>query len=76
MITKVRHWGQERRRSQGWGSQGDPGGKEGTTLIVPAAEVSSRSPEEQFQSQQQVQQEIIPAPTPGRCQAQLPVIPE
>uniref|UniRef100_A0A8C9PW16 Microfibril associated protein 2 n=3 Tax=Marmotini TaxID=337730 RepID=A0A8C9PW16_SPEDA len=27
-------------------------------------EVSSRSPEEQFQSQQQVQQEVIPAPTP------------
>ncbi|XP_038190954.1 microfibrillar-associated protein 2 isoform X2 [Arvicola amphibius] len=30
----------------------------------PAIEVSPRPPEEQFQSQQQVPQEVIPAPTP------------
>ncbi|XP_029395546.1 microfibrillar-associated protein 2 isoform X2 [Mus pahari] len=31
---------------------------------LPATEVSPRTPEEQFQSQQQVAQEVIPAPTP------------
>ncbi|XP_021118544.1 microfibrillar-associated protein 2 isoform X3 [Heterocephalus glaber] len=35
-------------------------------------EVSSRSPEEQFQSQQQVQQEVIPAPSPDPSQKFLP----
>lgn len=33
----------------------------------PTAEVSPRPPEEQFQSQQQVPQEVIPAPTPGNA---------
>lgn len=34
---------------------------------LPATEVSPRPPEEQFQSQQQVPQEVIPAPTPGNA---------
>lgn len=34
--------------------------------LFPVAEVTSQSPEEQFQSQQQVQEEVISALTPGR----------
>ena len=35
----------------------------------PDSEVTPRPPAEQFQSQQQVQQEVVLAPTPGRLPA-------
>lgn len=45
-----------------------PAGREQTPLPPFPAEMTPRPPEEQFQfqSQQQVQQEVIPAPTLGR----------
>lgn len=60
-------------RSWGGGALGDPGGGGGSRCPHhPNAELSPRPPEEQFQSQQQVQQEVIPAPTPGRPQVPAP----
>ena len=57
-----RQWGGESEDAcWGWG-------REQTPLPPPLAEMTLRPPEEQFQfqSQQQVPQEVIPAPTLGR----------
>uniref|UniRef100_A0A8W4FIB5 Microfibril associated protein 2 n=1 Tax=Sus scrofa TaxID=9823 RepID=A0A8W4FIB5_PIG len=79
MIIKVKGWGQDRWTGS-WvespcrAGGGGMGRREQTPLSSPVAEVTPRPPEEQFQfqSQQQVQQEVIPAPTlePGHVETE------
>lgn len=62
MIIKVKGRGGVGGPAAGcWGGE-----MERTPFSPPDSEVTPRPPAEQFQSQQQVQQEVIPAPTPGR----------
>lgn len=79
MIIKVKGSGGERGVQIGWvgiwvGAPKETWGGRGneeTPLSCPVPEATSRPSEEQFQfqSQQQVQQEVIPAPTFGKLQA-------
>lgn len=66
MTTKVKVWGRVGGASRLVRTRGDLAGESEQEFpyTLPAAEVSPRPPEEQFQSQQQVPQEVIPAPTP------------
>lgn len=67
MIIKVNGWGRTGLVGiwvgHPWGLRW---GQSGSPLALPVAEATPRPPEEQFQSQQQVQQEVIAAPTVGR----------
>lgn len=69
MTTKVKVWGRMGGAGRLVGTCGDLAGEreQKPCSTLPATEVSPRTPEEQFQSQQQVQQEVIPAPTPGNA---------
>lgn len=67
MTTKVKVWGRMGGAGRLVGTLQGNVSRRLVTYTLPTAEVSPRTPEEQFQSQQQVPQEVIPAPTPGNA---------
>lgn len=62
-----KEWGARRDGGSWVGSSWRPAREKQVPFsLFPVTEMTSQSPEEQFQSQQQVQQEVISALTPGR----------